>query len=129
VLYLLIGGIYNTLTAHPLVFFFVYAATFFISALGPNVTTFVFPQESLPRAHRSVLFSIASAAGTVASIIGPPAVAFLLDRPRIIFWICGASSVIGFFSTFLLEETMGKPLNEDGDVLSETLLQQPRTDM
>ncbi|KAJ6884415.1 hypothetical protein NC652_031433 [Populus alba x Populus x berolinensis] len=102
---------------HPIMFTVIYGLTFFFANFGPNSTTFIVPAELFPAKFRSTCHGISAASGKTGAIIGAFVVQYYTrdgDSDGIKKAIIGLSVVtlMGFFFTFLVQETKGKSLEE-----------------
>jgi len=87
-------------------------ATFFTN-FGPNVTTFIIPGEIFPTRYRSTAHGIAAASGKLGAIVAQ--IIFYKahnTKLRTILGIFAGVALTGVASTFLLEETMHRSLEE-----------------
>ncbi|XP_031503395.1 low affinity inorganic phosphate transporter 1-like [Nymphaea colorata] len=116
-----------TTKSHRIGFVVMYAFTFFFANFGPNTTTFVVPAEIFPARLRTTCHGISAAAGKAGAIIGafgflyaaqskdpaqtdpgyPPGIGV-----RNALLVLGVTNAVGFFCTFLIEESNGKSLEE-----------------
>jgi len=89
-------------------------ATFFTN-FGPNVTTFIIPGEIFPTRYRSTAHGIAAASGKLGAIVAQ--IIFFKTqgsdtRLRTVLGIFAGVALTGVASTYLLEETMNRSLEE-----------------
>jgi len=92
-----------------------YCLANFFTNFGPNVTTFIIPGEIFPTRYRSTAHGIAAASGKLGAIIAQ--VIFKVysgsDKSlRTVLGIFAGVALTGVASTFLLEETMHRSLEE-----------------
>lgn len=102
---------------------------------GPNTTTFVVPGECFPTRYRSTAHGISAASGKVGSIVAQVGFGLLKDIGGSNAWINHLLQLFAFFmltgifSTFFIDETKGKSLEElagdyDEDDQDERVLKQ-----
>ncbi|ORX50894.1 phosphate:H+ symporter [Hesseltinella vesiculosa] len=107
--------ILNTSTA---LFIVLYTITQIFFNFGPNTTTFIVPGEIFPTRYRSTAHGISAASGKVGSIVAQVGFGLLRDIGGPNAWINHLLQLFAFFmftgifSSFLIEETKGKSLEE-----------------
>jgi MFS family permease len=96
-LFMMTAGIFNSSKPETLMFLF-FASSFF-GQLGANVTTYVMAAETYPTELRGTCHGISAVMGKSGALLAT-IIFEAMDTPTI-FWTCGATSVIGFFLTFV----------------------------
>jgi PHS family inorganic phosphate transporter-like MFS transporter len=91
-----------------------YCLANFFTNFGPNVTTFIIPGEIFPTRYRSTAHGIAAASGKLGAIVAQ--IIFNANKSdtklRAILGAFAGVALTGVASTFLLEETMHRSLEE-----------------
>jgi len=116
IVYLLMGLLFDRLINVTWTFVILYGLTFFFSNAGPNTVTFVVPSELFPTQVRATCHGISAAAGKIGAAIGAASIEpiFLAYGMNTALISCACVAFVGFiFTWFFLEETMGKPLQEE----------------
>ncbi|KAH9041724.1 phosphate transporter [Lactarius pseudohatsudake] len=107
------------------VFVALYCLANFFANFGPNVTTFIIPGEIFPTRYRSTAHGIAAASGKLGAIVSQ-IIIFKVGRSdmtldtklsvnnklRVVLGIFAGVSLTGIASTWLLEETKDRSLEE-----------------
>ncbi|KAN0132904.1 inorganic phosphate transporter [Lactarius tabidus] len=92
-----------------------YCLANFFTNFGPNVTTFVIPGEIFPTRYRSTGHGIAAASGKLGAIVAQ-IIFFKAHKSdttlRTVLGVFAGVALTGVASTFLLEETMHRSLEE-----------------
>ncbi|KAH9063955.1 major facilitator superfamily domain-containing protein [Lactarius vividus] len=95
-----------------------YCLANFFTNFGPNVTTFIIPGELFPTRYRTTSHGIAAASGKLGAIVSQIIVFKVGDtntstpKLRVILGIFAGVSLTGIASTFLLDETKDRSLEE-----------------
>ncbi|KAH9003090.1 major facilitator superfamily domain-containing protein [Lactarius hatsudake] len=130
VLLAIIAGIYPGSNPDPdqgsktKAFVALYCLANFFANFGPNVTTFIIPGEIFPTRYRSTAHGIAAASGKLGAILSQIIIFkvggsdTILDtksvdnKLRVVLGIFAGVSLTGIASTWLLEETKNRSLEE-----------------
>lgn len=97
VTYMILGGLFSSLTQIPTLLFFLYSFTFLFSNAGPNTTTYVIPGEYFPTEVRTTCHGLASAAGKIGAAIAAYTFPIIQQNAGVdkLMLICGAVSLTG----------------------------------
>ncbi|ORE08843.1 phosphate:H+ symporter [Rhizopus microsporus var. microsporus] len=119
ILFVILGFGYHAIIERSVVLFIVlFTITQIFFNWGPNTTTFVVPGECFPTRYRSTAHGISAASGKIGSIIAQVAFGLLKDIGGPNAWIDHLLQLFAFFmltgllSSFLINETKGKTLEE-----------------
>ncbi|KAL6077107.1 Sugar transporter [Balamuthia mandrillaris] len=113
--YFIIAIAYKQVSSSDVLFFSLYAVSFFFTNVGPNTTTYVLAAESFPTKVRATCHGVSAAAGKLGAALGSAALAPVMEAYglRTVFAICGVVALIGAVLTVLcVTETRGKSLDE-----------------
>lgn len=119
ILFVILGFGYHAIIERSIVLFIVlFTITQIFFNWGPNTTTFVVPGECFPTRYRSTAHGISAASGKIGSIIAQVAFGLLKDIGGPNAWInhllqlFALFMLTGILSSFLINETKGKTLEE-----------------
>eukprot|EP01102_Stenamoeba_stenopodia_P009124 TRINITY_DN2674_c0_g1_i1.p1 TRINITY_DN2674_c0_g1~~TRINITY_DN2674_c0_g1_i1.p1 ORF type:complete len:309 (+),score=59.62 TRINITY_DN2674_c0_g1_i1:696-1622(+) len=111
--YLVIAIGYKDLEDIPWLFMLLYGLTFFLINAGANTTTFILPSELFPTRFRATLHGICAASGKLGAIVGAYSMAFLVEKPDLVFYTCSVIAFLGMVLTFFtIPETRKRDLAE-----------------
>lgn len=119
IMFVILGFGYDAIIARSIPLFIVlYTITQIFFNWGPNTTTFVVPGECYPTRYRSTAHGISAASGKIGAIVAQVGFGLLKDIGGPNKWINHLLQVFalfmltGIFSSFLINETKGKSLEE-----------------
>lgn len=119
IMFVILGFGYNAIIEKSVPLFIVlYTITQIFFNWGPNTTTFVVPGECFPTRYRSTAHGISAASGKVGAIVAQVGFGLLKDIGGSNKWINHLLEIFAFFmltgifSSFLINETKGKSLEE-----------------
>lgn len=119
IMFVILGFGYQAIIEKSVVLFIVlFTITQIFFNFGPNTTTFVVPGECFPTRYRSTAHGISAASGKVGSIVAQVGFGLLKDIGGSNAWINHLLQLFAFFmltgifSSFFINETMGKSLEE-----------------
>lgn len=97
VLYLVIG-FFVDVDAPPVLSLVVFCFTFFVTNLGPNMTTFIIPPMMFPVSCRTTAHGIAAASGKLGAAVGGYLLPVLLHTWGLpaVMYSCAAVALVGF---------------------------------
>lgn len=133
IMFCVLGFAYQQIIDTSVVLFIVlFTITQIFFNWGPNTTTFVVPGECFPTRYRSTAHGISAASGKMGSILAQLCFGLLKDIGGTNAWINHLLQIFAFFmmtgifSSFLINETKGKSLEElagdydEDEVVGET---------
>lgn len=108
-------------TAKPQTLMFLFFASSFFGQVGANVTTYVMAAETYPTELRATCHGISAFMGKSGALVAT----IIFDKMETaqIFYTCGATSVIGFFLTFLFSVDLTRVSLAEHDAQLELLLE------
>ena len=108
-------------TASPQTLMFLFFASSFFGQVGANVTTYVMAAETYPTELRATCHGISAFMGKAGALIAT----IIFDKMETaqIFYTCGATSVIGFFLTFLFSVDLTRVSLAEHDAQLELFLE------
>lgn len=119
IMFVILGFGYDAIIARSIPLFIVlYTITQIFFNWGPNTTTFVVPGECYPTRYRSTAHGISAASGKIGAIVAQVGFGLLKDIGGPNKWINHLLQIFalfmltGIFSSFLINETKGKSLEE-----------------
>ncbi|KAG2190782.1 hypothetical protein INT46_001822 [Mucor plumbeus] len=119
IMFVILGFGYNAIIEKSVPLFIVlYTITQIFFNWGPNTTTFVVPGECFPTRYRSTAHGISAASGKIGAIVAQVGFGLLKDIGGSNKWINHLLQIFAFFmltgifSSFLINETKGKSLEE-----------------
>ncbi|EPB92324.1 MFS transporter, PHS family, inorganic phosphate transporter [Mucor circinelloides 1006PhL] len=119
IMFIILGFGYDAIIARSIPLFIVlYTITQIFFNWGPNTTTFVVPGECYPTRYRSTAHGISAASGKIGAIVAQVGFGLLKDIGGPNKWINHLLQIFalfmltGIFSSFLINETKGKSLEE-----------------
>ncbi|KAL9558893.1 hypothetical protein MBANPS3_000670 [Mucor bainieri] len=119
IMFVILGFGYDAIIQKSVPLFIVlYTITQIFFNWGPNTTTFVVPGECYPTRYRSTAHGISAASGKVGAIVAQVGFGLLKDIGGPNKWINHLLQIFAFFmltgifSSFLINETKGKSLEE-----------------
>lgn len=119
IMFVILGFGYDAIIQKSIPLFIVlYTITQIFFNWGPNTTTFVVPGECYPTRYRSTAHGISAASGKVGAIVAQVGFGLLKDIGGSNKWINHLLQIFAFFmltgifSSFLINETKGKSLEE-----------------
>ncbi|CAO3656509.1 unnamed protein product [Mucor hiemalis] len=132
-------GYHKIIETSVALFIVLYTITQIFFNWGPNTTTFVVPGECFPTRYRSTAHGISAASGKVGAIVAQVGFGLLKDIGGPNAWINHLLQLFAFFmltgvfSSFLINETKGKSLEElagdyddDEDYKNNAISENPR---
>ncbi|CEP14820.1 hypothetical protein [Parasitella parasitica] len=119
IMFVILGFGYDAIIEKSIPLFIVlYTITQIFFNWGPNTTTFVVPGECFPTRYRSTAHGISAASGKIGAIVAQVGFGLLKDIGGSNKWINHLLQIFalfmltGIFSSFLINETKGKSLEE-----------------
>ncbi|KAK4509165.1 ferroxidase fet3 [Mucor velutinosus] len=119
IMFVILGFGYDAIIQKSVPLFIVlYTITQIFFNWGPNTTTFVVPGECYPTRYRSTAHGISAASGKIGAIVAQVGFGLLKDIGGPNKWINHLLQIFAFFmltgifSSFLINETKGKSLEE-----------------
>ncbi|GAN01616.1 MFS transporter, PHS family, inorganic phosphate transporter [Mucor ambiguus] len=119
IMFVILGFGYEAIIQKSIPLFIVlYTITQIFFNWGPNTTTFVVPGECYPTRYRSTAHGISAASGKIGAIVAQVGFGLLKDIGGSNKWINHLLQIFAFFmltgifSSFLINETKGKSLEE-----------------
>ncbi|OBZ83095.1 Repressible high-affinity phosphate permease [Choanephora cucurbitarum] len=119
IMFVILGfGYHAIINTSVALFIVLFTITQIFFNFGPNSTTFIVPGECFPTRYRSTAHGISAASGKIGAIIAQVGFGLLKDIGGSNAWIDHLLEIFAFFmltglfSSFLIEETKGKTLEE-----------------
>eukprot|EP00597_Dinobryon_sp_UTEXLB2267_P003690 CAMPEP_0170058874 /NCGR_PEP_ID=MMETSP0019_2-20121128/1332_1 /TAXON_ID=98059 /ORGANISM="Dinobryon sp., Strain UTEXLB2267" /LENGTH=434 /DNA_ID=CAMNT_0010263921 /DNA_START=375 /DNA_END=1679 /DNA_ORIENTATION=- len=129
--FLLLAVLQPYLLQVPPLYIILYGLTFFFQNFGANATTYIIPSIIYPTNHRATCHGISAAWGKMGAIVGAEVFLYLQNSfcrgdnctddataeqknngLRVVFSVCGALSIFGFFWSYFLVKNVNGPLLE-----------------